>query len=100
MSIKYLSSPRSIAVVKKLYNPYGPYGLNRASVPVQASTLPYLYLLLITCKIWVRMNAVFIVKEAINEILYICRTMANVHFGFIKFLFGSRHIQVIPTYSR
>ena len=26
-----------------LYSPYGPYGLYRASVPVQGCTLPYLY---------------------------------------------------------
>ena len=27
-----------------LYSPYGPYGLYRASVPVQGCTLPYLFL--------------------------------------------------------
>jgi len=27
-----------------LYSPYGPYGLYRASVPVQGSTLPYYYI--------------------------------------------------------
>ena len=40
-------SPRSSAVGHErvelyLYSPYGPYGLYRASVPVQGCTLPYL----------------------------------------------------------
>jgi len=42
-------SPPSSAVVKErvelyLYSPYGPYGLYRASVPVQGCTLPHLTL--------------------------------------------------------
>ena len=33
-----------------LYSPYGPYGLYRASVPVQGCTLPYFYLYLSVCR--------------------------------------------------
>ena len=38
------SSPPSSAVVLKEHSPYGPYGLYRASVPVQGCTLPLLFL--------------------------------------------------------
>jgi hypothetical protein len=42
------SSPASSAigherVEQHFYSPYGPYGLYRASVPVQGCTLPYLF---------------------------------------------------------
>jgi hypothetical protein len=36
-----------------LYSPYGPYGLYRASVPVQGCTLPLLYIILPMCCLFV-----------------------------------------------
>jgi hypothetical protein len=53
------------------------------------------------CKIWLRIDANhFLLNEAINVTLYICRTMTNVQLALLKLLYFSCHIQIIPTYIR
>jgi len=50
------------------------------------------------CKIWLKVNAMqFLVNETMKLILYICRSMNNLKLRFLKLLYFSRNILVIPT---
>ena len=51
------------------YSPYGPYGLYRASVPVQGCTLPFF-----TLAVWFSEQMPIIIPHSINRLLFVMET--------------------------
>jgi len=74
---------RNTGVELYLYSPYGPYGLYRASVPVQRCTLPYLYRCIVT-----RKNAVliYLAVEVWNYAYFILCLVVTYHLSFTALL--------------